>query len=218
MKAYLAEAIGTFALIFVGVGALLNQPLQGDLLMVALAHGLTIAVMVSATMGISGGHLNPAVSFGAWLGKKISGAEMFKYWIAQLLGALVAGIAANLIFGDYAAFKGTPTLHVSWFQGFGIEAILTFFLVFVVFGTAVDPRAPKIGGLAIGLTIALDIMVAGPLTGGAMNPARVFGPALASGSLLSWSAIPEHLVYWLGPLAGGGAAGLLYGRYLSDRG
>lgn len=214
MKAYLAEAIGTFALIFIGVGAISNQPYGGDLLAVALAHGLTIAVMVSATGSISGGHLNPAVTFGAWVGNKISTPEALKYWIAQLLGALLAGIAASLLFGGVAVLKGTPSLSVSWFQGFALEAITTFFLVFVVFGTAIDPRGPKIGGLAIGLTIALDILAIGPLTGGAMNPARVFGPALASGSLLSFGAIQEHLVYWCGPLVGGGAAGLLYGRYL----
>ena len=216
MKAYLAEAIGTFALTFIGVGAISNQPYGGDLLMVALAHGLTIAVMVSATMSISGGHLNPAVTFGAWLGKKISSPEALKYGLAQLLGSLIAAYAAAQIFGGGAVLKGTPSLqnHVTWLQGFSLEAILTFFLVFVVYGTGISPLAPKVGGLAIGLTITLDILAGGPLTGGAMNPARVFGPALASGSLLSWSAIPEHLVYWLGPLAGGGAAGLLCGRYL----
>jgi len=214
MKAYLAEAIGTFALIFIGVGAISNQPYGGDLLAVALAHGLTIAVMVSATGSISGGHLNPAVTFGAWVGNKISTPEALKYGIAQLLGALFAGIAASYVFGEVAVLKGTPSLNVSWFQGFSLEAITTFFLVFVVFGTAIDPRGPKIGGLAIGLTITLGILAIGPLTGGAMNPARVFGPALASRSLLSVGAIQEHLVYWCGPLVGGGAAGLLYGRYL----
>ncbi len=184
--------------------------------MVALAHGLTIAVMVSATMSISGGHLNPAVTFGAWLGKKISSPEALKYVLAQLLGSLFAGFAAGLVFGGDADLKGTPPLqnNVTWFQGFALEAVLTFFLVFVVYGTGISPLAPKVGGLAIGFTITLDILAGGPLTGGAMNPARVFGPALATKSLLSWNAIPEHLVYWLGPLAGGGAAGLLCGRWL----
>jgi len=220
MKAYLAEAIGTFALIFIGVGAISNQPYGGDLLAVALAYGLTIAVMVSATGSLSGGHLNPAVTFGAWAGNRISLSQAVKYWIAQLLGALLAGIAASLLFGGVALLKATPTLNVSWLQGFSLEAITTFFLVFVAFGTAIDPnpRAPKLGGFAIGLTMTLGILATGPLTGGAMNPARVFGPALASGSLLSAAAIQEHLVYWCGPLVGGGAAGLLYGRYLTPEG
>ncbi len=216
MKAYFAEAIGTFALTFIGVGAISNQPIGGDLLAVALAHGLTIAVMVSATMSISGGHLNPAVTFGAWLGKKISGPEALRYGLAQLLGSLLAAYAASLIFGYTAVLKGTPSLqnNVTWLQGVSLEAILTFFLVFVVYGTGISPLAPKVGGLAIGLTITLDILAGGPLTGGAMNPARVFGPALATRSLLSWNAIPEHLVYWVGPLAGGGVAGRLCGRWL----
>jgi glycerol uptake facilitator-like aquaporin len=89
-----------------------------------------------------------------------------------------------------------------------IEAVLTFFLVFVVYGSAVDARAPKIGGLAIGLTVGLDILFGGPLTGAAMNPARTFGPALASGH---WN---NHLVYWVGPFIGGALAGIIYGRFL----
>ncbi len=93
-------------------------------------------------------------------------------------------------------------------MGIVVEAVLTFFLVFVVYGSAVDVRAPKIGGLAIGLTIALDILFGGPITGGSMNPARNFGPALASGH---WN---NHYVYWVGPLIGGALAGLIYGRFL----
>lgn len=214
MKAYLAEAIGTFALIFVGVGAIMNNTGGNDLLMVALAHGLTIAVMVSATAAISGGHLNPAVTFGLWIGGKIPATEALKYWVSQLLGATLAGITASLLFGKGNVVIGTPALgsNVTWLQGMTLEAILTFFLVFVVFGTGVDSRAPKIGGLAIGLTVTLDILVGGPLTGAAMNPARVFGPALASGSL--FSSLTEHLVYWIGPLLGGGLAGVIYGRFL----
>ncbi len=213
MKAYLAEAIGTFALIFVGVGAINNM--NGDLLMVALAHGLTIAVMVSATAAISGGHLNPAVTFGLWVGKKISLPEMLKYWGAQLIGAVLAGIIATILFGRGVVVNGTPALRVDWFSGVAIEAILTFFLVFVVYGTGVDPRGPKIGGLAIGLTVALDIMVGGPLTGAAMNPARAFGPALASQALF-YNSFVVHLVYWIGPLFGGGLAGFVYSRYLQE--
>ncbi len=212
-----AEAIGTFALIFIGVGAIYNLgAIPGGLLGIALAHGLTIAVMVSATAGISGGHLNPAVTFGLLVGGKISLKDSIAYWIAQLAGATAAGFLCVSLLGTAAVAGGTPDISttllnvpvVSTLQAIIIEAVLTFFLVFVVYGSAVDARAPKIGGLAIGLTVALDILFGGPLTGAAMNPARTFGPALASGH---WN---NHLVYWIGPMLGGLMAGLVYGRFL----
>ena len=214
-KQLVAEFIGTFTLIFVGVGAIYQN---AGLLAVAFAHGLAIAVMVSATAGISGGHLNPAVTFGLWVGGKISLQRGLAYWVAQLLGATAAAGLLLYVFAqlpnhvptDILA-KGTPDLldkGINTAQGMVVEGVLTFFLVFVVYGTAVDARAPKIGGLAIGLTITLDILFNGPFTGGAMNPARVFGPALVSGH---WT---NHMVYWIGPLGGGGLAGLVYGRFL----
>jgi MIP family channel proteins len=214
-----AELVGTFALIFIGVGAIYNLGAldkNGGLLGIALAHGLTIAVMVSATGGISGGHLNPAVTLGVLVGGKIDAAKCLAYWIAQLAGAALAGFLLlglmrhQPVAAAEIVSQGTPDLagNVSFKQGVLIEAVLTFFLVFVVYGTAVDARAPRIGGLAIGLTVALDILFGGPLTGAAMNPARTFGPALASGH---WN---NHLVYWIGPLTGGALAGLIYGRFL----
>src|SRR6266568_3115050 len=217
-----AEFIGTFALIFIGVGVIANHSnLTGNagLLAVALAHGFTIAVMVSATGGISGGHLNPAVTFGVLVGGKIGLRDSLAYWVAQLAGGAAAGFLLLCLLGDNSqtaasiVANGTPDLGkgIGWSTGIGIEAVLTFFLVFVVYGSAVDARAPKIGGLAIGLTVALDILFGGPLTGAAMNPARTFGPALASGH---WT---NHAVYWIGPLLGGGAAGLIYGRFLSKQ-
>jgi len=211
LKQCVAEFIGTFALIFVGVGAIHHLgSVPGGLLGIALAHGLTIAVMVSATGAISGGHLNPAVTFGVWVGGRLEGKTLAAYWTAQLAGATAAGLLCASLLGVAPVASGTPDLAeaVGFVPGVVIEAVLTFFLVFVVYGTAVDARAPKIGGLAIGLTVALDILFGGPLTGAAMNPARTFGPALASGH---WN---HHLVYWLGPLLGGGLAGLVYGRFL----
>lgn len=213
LKQCLAECIGTFALIFIGVGAIYNNP---GLLGVALAHGLTIAVMVSATGAISGGHLNPAVTLGLLVGGQIDLRKSAAYWAAQLIGATVAGVLLVNLLGDglktgaQIVADGTPDLAdgIGPIKGIFIEAVLTFFLVFVVFGTAVDARAPKIGGLAIGLTVALDILFGGPLTGAAMNPARTFGPALASAH---WN---NHLVYWFGPLLGGALAGLAYGKFL----
>lgn len=218
LKQAVAEFIGTFALIFIGIGAIYNLgSVPGGLLGIALAHGLTIAVMASATGAISGGHLNPAVTFGLLVGGKINIKDSVVYWIAQLAGASAAGflllgvIGANPEAARAAVTQGIPDLAASGVtvtQGILIEAVLTFFLVFVVYGTAVDSRAPKIGALAIGLTVTLDILFGGPLTGAAMNPARTFGPALAVGY---WS---NHIVYWVGPLLGGGLAGLIYGRFL----
>lgn len=212
LKQCVAELIGTFALIFIGVGAINNN---AGLLAIAFAHGLTIAVMVSATAGISGGHLNPAVTFGLLVGKQIDARKAVAYWVSQLLGAVIAGILlVNLLgsalhSGAEAVAGGTPDLNNTGpVKGIVIEAVLTFFLVFVVYGTAVDPRAAKMGGLAIGLTVTLDILFGGPLTGAAMNPARTFGPAVASAH---WN---NHLVYWIGPLLGGALAGLVYGNFL----
>ncbi|HEX4341980.1 MAG TPA: MIP family channel protein [Verrucomicrobiae bacterium] len=223
-KQCVAEFIGTFTLIFIGIGAIYNLgslPGGGGLLGIAFAHGLAIAVMVSATAAISGGHLNPAVTFGLLVGGKISPTRTVAYWIAQLAGASVAAWMCVGLLGLKAVVTGTPDIPmdvtaaaekyvpmISTCKAITIEAVLTFFLVFVVYGSAVDGRAPKIGGLAIGLTVALDILFGGPLTGAAMNPARTFGPALASGH---WN---NHIVYWAGPMIGGGLAGLIYGRFL----
>jgi glycerol uptake facilitator-like aquaporin len=147
------------------------------------------------------------------VGGKIKPANAMAYWVAQLAGGTVAGFLLLAVYGENGrtiVANGTPDLakDVSTAVGILVELVLTFFLVFVVYGTAVDLRAPKIGGLAIGLTVALDIMFGGPLTGASMNPARTFGPALASGH---WN---NDLVYWIGPLSGGALAGLIYGRFL----
>jgi MIP family channel proteins len=198
-----AEAIGTFTLIFIGIGAIKAEP---GLLGVAIAHGLAIAVMVSATAAISGGHLNPAVTLGLLCGGKIDFKGALMYWGSQLFGATLAAFVCLMLFGHDVVVSGTPQLaaDVGPLKGIVIEAIVTFFLIFVVYGTAVDPRAPKIGGLAIGFTITMGILFAGPLTGGAINPARVFGPALA---VSFWD---NHYVYWIGPMLGGALAGITY--------
>ncbi len=219
LKQCVAEFVGTFALIFIGVGVIANHSnlnSNAGLLAVALAHGLTIAVMVSATGGISGGHLNPAVTFGLLVGGKIEVKRSIAYWISQLAGAVIAAamvawlLGSSEVSGKDLVFKGTPAVGkgATAIQGIGIEAVLTFFLVFVVYGSAVDARAPKIGGLAIGLTVALDILFGGPFTGAAMNHARTFGPAIIG---QQWD---HHYVYWIGPLLGGALAGLVYGRFL----
>lgn len=210
-RALLAEFIGTFALIFVGIGAI--KTAGHDVLAVALAHGLTIAAFVAATMHVSGGQLNPAVTFGLFCGGHMKLADAFRYWIAQLLGGVAGALVCLALFGRDVVIHGTPQLApgLTPAQGIVIEIILTFFLVFVVYGTAVDERANRpLAALAIGSTVTLDILFGGPLTGAAMNPARVFGPALAASF---WKA---HYVYWIGPLLGGVLGGLVY-RILMER-
>ncbi len=217
-KALLAEFIGTFALVFVGVGAIASNHITGGgsgLVGIALAHGLTLAVMVSATAAISGGHINPAVTLGALLGGKIDVPNAIGYIIAQCLGGIVAAALIKLAMPAAALAAvgmGTPALGEGISAGMGLvmEIILTFFLVFVVYGTAIDGRAPKVGGLFIGLTVALDILIGGPITGAAMNPARHLGPALLGGGLQNlW-------LYWVGPLVGGALAGLVYHNALEE--
>src|ERR1700675_2679785 len=206
LRPCLAEFIGTFALIFVGIGAI--KTAGHDVLGVALAHGLTIAAFVCATLHISGGNFNPAVTFGLLCGGHTTLPKALLYWSAQILGAFTAALICLSLFGRDVVVMGTPQLaiNLSAMQGILVEAILTFFLVFVIYGTAVDERSRGAGiaGFAIGATITLDILFGGPLTGAAMNPARVFGPALASGF---WKA---HYVYWLGPMIGGALGGFVY--------
>jgi MIP family channel proteins len=214
-----AEAIGTFALIFVGVLSITGAGIAGspelvNLTSVALAHGFTIAVMVAALGAISGGHFNPAVTFGFVITGRMRARLGLIYWVAQLAGATVAALLLTGMFGIPAVSDGTPDLARGISSGTGIliEAVATFFLVLVIFGTAVDQRAPvAVFPLAIGLTIALDIMAVGPLTGAAMNPARTFGPALAAGH---WS---HHFVYWVGPLVGATAAAVVQHGLLMER-
>ena len=206
-----AEAVCTFTLIFAGCGSvmLFTGNDRVTLVGVALAHGLAIAIMISALGAISGGHFNTAVTIGIWVTRRIDTMLAVGYIVAQLAGAAIAAAALSMLYPEglrSAATLGTPSLGagIDFARGVGIEAVLTFFLVTAIFGTAVDSRAPKLGGLAIGLTITMDILAGGPLTGAAMNPARAFGPALLTGH---WD---DHLVYWIGPIVGAVIASLLY--------
>ena len=217
-RALVAEGVGTFLFFFVGAGSVLASAgvLSGgggtlDLVAVALAHGLALAVLASALGAISGAHFNPAVTFGVWLVGRIPTVRALWYVWAQAIGALTAGVALFLVFGDAgrAAGLGAPALGagVTPLVGIGVEAVLTMVLLFAVFGTTIDPRAPKIGGFAVGLAVAADILVGGPLTGAAMNPARWLGPAVVAGNFSDW------YVWWIGPLLGAGIVGVIY-RYL----
>ena len=217
VRALAAEAIGTFTLCFAGIlainaGVIAGAPEAASLTTIAFAHGLAIAVMVAALGAISGAHFNPAVTAGFVATGRMPGARGAAYVVAQLVGALLASLLIAALFGRTAVAAGTPDLAAAVSPGAGIavEAVTTFFLVLVVFGTAVDPRAPKsVFPMAIGLTVALDIMATGPITGAAMNPARALGPALASGH---WN---NHVVYWVGPLIGGILAAWLYHGFLA---
>lgn len=213
-----AEFVGTFALVFIGAGAIISTRESPDLLLIALAHGLTIGVMVSAMGHVSGGHFNPAVTFGAFVGRQISLRLAVVYWLAQLLGGLSAALSLLGVYPSAAWQQvqlGTPALGPG--VGFGnailVEAVLTFFLAFAVYGTGIDPKGAfnAVGGLAIGFTVAFDIMMGGPLTGAAMNPARWFGPAVAASFFDNW------YVYWIGPLLGGAVAGLLYANVFMEK-
>ncbi len=221
-KCIVAEFLGTFALCFIGAGAICtNQWTNGavGLLGIAVAHGTVLAVMISALGHISGGHFNPAVTFGVLTAKKIDGQKAVSYLLAQLIGAAAAGYLLTLIFPESVwqpVHLGTPGLAsgVTATQGTLLETILTFFLVLAVFGTAVDAKGSwnAIAGFGIGTVLIFDILVGGPLTGASMNPARTFGPAIASGF---WA---DHLVYWIGPLLGGWLAGTLYsGVFLAGK-
>jgi aquaporin TIP len=208
-----AEFVGTFALIFVGAGAILTAGAVRDptIVGVALAHGLVIAVMASAVGHISGGHFNPAVTLGFLVTRRMQPLLAVVYWVTQFAAATAGALLLWWIFPDNvvdAGKLGVPILNSAISSGAGVvlEGILTFFLVWVVFATAADPRGAfkSIAGLAIGLTITFDILIGGPLTGAAMNPARAFGPELVHNV---WS---DAWIWYVGPLVGGALGALAY--------
>ena len=211
-----AEFLGTFALVFFGAGAICTerflQGAGGGLLATALASGLAIAVMSMAFSHVSGAHFNPAVTIGFWITKRMSTMEVLGYWIAQMLGGVVAAFCLKAILPREDAWQpvlgGTPDLvrDFTRLPAMGLEALITFFLVLIYFATTsednIDSRS--LSGLAVGLVYTIGILVAAPFSGAALNPARAFGPALAS---THWSS---QGVYWVGPIAGGCVAGLIY--------
>jgi aquaporin Z len=202
-----AEFLGTFAVVFIAAGSLI----YGNLTNAALAYGLVVAVMVSALAHVSGGHLNPAVTLAFAVTRRISLRLALVYVVAQLVAAIAAAALLRWVLPGVAsdAIKhGAPVLNADTAAGKGVvlEAVLTFFLVWVFFATAVDPRGTfrSIAGLAIGLTVSVDFFVGGALTGAAVNPARAFGPQLVGNH---WA---DGWIWYLGPFAGAAVAAVLY--------
>jgi len=219
LRPLVAEFIGVFMLVFIGGGAMIINiykdgavPLGG----IAVAHGLALAIAVTATMNVSGGHINPAITIGLWSIRRIETRKAALYVVAQLLGAVAAAATLGWLMPVSAGRSGAyGALSVAYdltlLGAILIEAVLTFFLAFAVMGTAVDPDAPKVGGFGIGLTLLMCTYVGGPLTGAALNPARAFGPALIAGA---WAG---QLAYWIGPILGSVVAMQVYDRLLMKR-
>jgi aquaporin Z len=202
-----AELIGAFTLIFIGGGA--GIAAGSDIVAVALANGLAIGIMVSNLGHISGGHFNPAITLGFVATRRITLPLAIAYWISQFAGAVLAALLLRFLFHKPAVLAAVPHVsHVGAGRALVIEIILTFFLVGTVFATAVDPRGAfkSIAGLTIGLMITIDVLMGGPYTGAAMNPARAFGPQLIANF---WA---NGWIYYVGPAIGGVIAAVGYDR------
>jgi MIP family channel proteins len=216
----LAEFIGTFALIFIGAGA--GALGLGGLVGVALAHGLVVIGFAYAYGHISGTHINPAVTLGVWAAGKIDSRRAFSYVVFQLLGGVAGALALRLVLGGDETGLGATrlargleaggaTISIDPLTGVILEAILTFFLVNAVMNAGISGKATIPGGLAIGFTLVFCILMGGPLTGASLNPARSLGPAVATGNFT------DLWVYFVGPILGAVAAGLLYKAVLEER-
>lgn len=215
-----AEFLGTFTLVFGGVGAFMTARAMGDqsLLIVGLGHGLAIFVMVAAFAAVSGAHFNPAVSFAMLVTNRLPFADFIAYVVAQLAGASAAAALLKYAYPDQIV-SGTNLGALSVYEQMApltaliLEAVMTFLLVMVVFGAAVDARSTlgNLAGLPIGMVIVFDILVGGPFTGAGMNPARWFGPAVLQGE---WA---NTAVYIIGPLLGGAAAAFVYDYAIAPR-
>ncbi|KAI9109567.1 hypothetical protein K1719_019621 [Acacia pycnantha] len=217
IKAYVAEFISTLLFVFAGVGSCIAYgKLTSDaaldpagLVAIALCHGFALFVAVSVGANISGGHVNPAVTFGLALGGQITILTGIFYWIAQLLGSIVACVLLKFVTGGFATPIHSVAKGVGAAEGVVMEIIVTFALVYTVYATAADPKKGSLGTIApiaIGFIVGANILAAGPFSGGSMNPARSFGPAVVSGDFHG------NWIYWAGPLIGGGLAGLIYGN------
>lgn len=218
-KVFVAELIGTFALVFIGASSGIVS--GGNLVAIALGHGLTVAVFVYAYGHISGTHVNPAVTFGLGLQGVVNwGEAVISYWIPQFLGAIGAAFMVKMFIVPLsveafasAATSGALTTAFPY-HAMGLEVILTFFLMNTILHTVVSGKGGQFSGLAIGLTLAFAILAGGPLTGASLNPARTLGPALFTGS---WNQPFTYMIYLLGPLFGSTLAVLAY-QFFSKEG
>jgi MIP family channel proteins len=210
-KVFLAEFIGTFALVFIGAGA---GVAGAGIVGVALAHGLTVAAFIYTFGYISGTHINPAVTFGLAANRTIKWSEAVYYWIAQFAGAILAAVLLRLFVGDISGGATVGTLtDTAPLHAMIVEAILTFFLVNAVLHNAVGGKSGPFAGLAIGLTLVVCILAGGALTGASLNPARTFGPAIFAAP--SYANVNTYVIYLFGPLIGATAAALAY-NFFSD--
>lgn len=202
-----AEGIGTFFLVLIGAGAAAVDAWSGGAIGhvgVSLAFAFVVLGMVYATGHISGAHINPAVTLGFWAAGRFPAAGVVPYVTAQCTGAVLAALTLGAVLG-WPEFLGATTPSVPAGAAFGVEALLTFALMFVIIAVATDHRvADGAAGLAIGFTVGFCALMGGPLTGASMNPARSLGPALAEGT---WAL---HGLYWAGPAVGAVAAALSY--------
>ncbi|MDP6587461.1 MAG: aquaporin [Anaerolineales bacterium] len=211
LKASISELIGTFALIFIGAGA---AAIGGELIVVALAHGMVIIGLAYAYGHHSGTHINPAVTFGLLIAGEIKTKTAISYWIMQFAGGILGAAALSFVLGGSTSGLGAtqfdPTA-TSVLQALVLEMILTFFLVNTIMNTAISGKAGNLAGLAIGSTLTFCILMGGPITGAALNPARTLGPALLTGNL------GQLWVYIVGPLAGAAIASIFYVNVLKDK-
>jgi MIP family channel proteins len=212
-KNLVAEFVGTFALIFIGAGAVAID--KGGLVGAALAHGLVVVAFVYAYGHISGTHINPAVTLGLLIAGEIEFVAAIGYWIVQFLGGILGALVLNAVLPNPGDLGVTILSEgVGAAQGLVIEIVLTFFLVNTIFNTAVSGKAGNFAGLAIGLTLIFCILMGGPLTRASLNPARTLGPAIFSTDP-QWGNI---WLYFVGPCVGAILAALLYIGVLKDKG
>lgn len=220
LRQLVAEFVGTFFLCFPGIAAIVAEAYRpgsvGGALGIAAAHGIGLAIGITTTMAVSGGHLNPAITIGLWSIGRIDARKAGLYILAQLLAAIVAALAVKGLFPEMAGIVtgyGRPRLgtDISAPAGTAIEAIATFLLAFSVMGGCVDNRAHRLGGFAVGLTLFVAILATGTMTGAMLNPARALGPAL-----VSWEFISQG-VYWIGPIIGAIVAMQVYDRVLIEK-